>query len=88
MSRSKWKGSFITLKFLLKKKKRFKVWNRNFVIPSTLINKHAFVHNGKIHKNIKITREKVGFKFGEFSFTRTPGVKIKPKNKLQATKKK
>jgi ribosomal protein S19 len=35
------------------------------------------VHNGKEFKKIFITREKIGFKFGEFSFTKKYTKKIK-----------
>ncbi len=89
MSRSKWKGSFFNLKFLtFKKKKLIKIWNRNSVIPSSLINKSILVHNGIKYKIIKITREKIGFKFGEFSFTRALERKSNPKKKTRIIKKK
>jgi len=35
------------------------------------------VHNGKEFKNVVVTREKLGYKFGEFSFTRKYNVKQK-----------
>lgn len=72
MSRSKWKGPFldkIFLKTLVLKKPWFKVWSRRSVLTSNLIGKKVFIHNGQIFKSIIITREKVGFKFGEFSLT-------------------
>ena len=70
MCRSNWKGNFIT-RFLLKKvTKDVKVWSRNSVVPSNLIGLYAFIHNGKNFKKLLITREKVGFKFGDFAFTR------------------
>jgi len=78
MSRSKWKLPYVVLpliKSILISKKKVKVWSRNSVIPSALINKQVLVHNGKAFKSVFITREKVGFKFGEFSFTRTKGTK-------------
>jgi ribosomal protein S19 len=34
------------------------------------VGKKVLVYNGKNFKQVKVTREKVGFKFGEFSFTR------------------
>jgi len=42
------------------------------------------VHNGKEFKNVVVTREKLGYKFGEFSFTR----KYKVKQNLTQKKKK
>lgn len=78
MCRSKWKGNFIdnaiaklAQKKHLSSKKKIKIWSRDSVVPAFLIGKTVFIHNGKDFKKIKITREKVGFKFGEFSITRT-----------------
>lgn len=73
MSRSKWKSNFLdnflkNEKFYTKKKKY--VWSRRSVIPENLINQIVFVYNGKEFNKVYITREKVGFKFGDFSMTR------------------
>lgn len=75
MSRSFWKGSFIEKKLLKKEFK--KIWYRHSCIPFYLIGKKVLVHNGIIFKKIYITREKVGYKFGDFSFTRKFTKKIK-----------
>jgi ribosomal protein S19 len=84
MSRSKWKKVFISIKLKkINKEKKIIVWSRASVIPEFFINKNVFVYNGKIFKKLLITREKVGFKFGEFIFT-----KIKPKLRLKKSKKK
>ena len=85
MSRAKWKGSFIAKHLLRKNTYKFdkiKIWSRNSVIPFFLIDKTVIVHNGKIFKKLYISREKVGFKFGEFIFT-----KIRPKAKILKKKK-
>jgi small subunit ribosomal protein S19 len=80
MSRSKWKGMFCNLKFLkLTSKKNLKIWSRSSSIPFFLLGKIVFVHNGKDFKKIFITREKIGYKFGEFSFTRKLGLRKKIK---------
>lgn len=87
MSRSTWKGKFIyqnllSTKFLKRKEK--KIWARNSTIPSTLIGKFVHIHNGKKFIKIFINREKVGFKFGEFSYTRNftrKEIKIKSNKK-------
>jgi len=42
-----------------------------------LLGQTVFVYNGKEFKNVVITREKLGFKFGEFSFNRKYNVKQK-----------
>ena len=84
MTRSLWKGPFMDPSFIkllyCKNKKISKIWSRSSVIPSALIGDTVFVHNGKEFKRIIITREKVGFKFGEFSFSR------KYTNKQKVTK--
>jgi len=35
-----------------------------------LIGKNVFIYNGKVFKKVSITREKVGYKFGDFCSTR------------------
>jgi small subunit ribosomal protein S19 len=82
MSRSLWKGLFIDPKLLKNKKQKAnsKIWSRSSAIPSSLIGETVFVHNGKEFKRVSITREKIGFKFGEFSFTRRYTLKQKTQN--------
>jgi len=84
MSRSKWKGYFISSSLLKIKNvsKNLKIWNRDSTISKKFVDKSVFIHNGKVFKKIKITQEKVGFKFGEFSFTR-----IQQKKKIKISKK-
>jgi ribosomal protein S19 len=80
MSRSKWKGNFIDLAILRTKnnpKKQVKLWSRRSVIPSFLLGSTVLVYNGKEFKKILITREKIGFKFGEFCTTRRYKSKFK-----------
>lgn len=96
MSRSIWKGNFVS-KSLLKNtfrkkvqndiddKETFKIWNRNSSIPYFLINKTVLVHTGKEFKKVFVNRKKIGFKFGEFAYTRNFK---KPIDKKLKTKKK
>lgn len=71
MSRSKWKGKFISNVFLKKTlKKQKKIWSRSSTITADFIGQTISVYNGKEFKNIYITRNKIGFKFGQFIFTR------------------
>lgn len=85
MSRSIWKGYFIDTFFfrnLKKRQKNLKIWSRQSTIPENLIGVTVFVHNGQSFKNLNITREKVGFKFGAFIKTRTkPSMTKIKKNK-------
>tara|TARA_Y100001968_G_scaffold191346_1_gene175330 strand:+ start:120 stop:386 length:267 start_codon:yes stop_codon:yes gene_type:complete len=81
MGRSLWKGPFISSAILRRSrtesKNNFKIWSRNSVIPEFLLGQTVLVHNGKEFKKIVVTREKLGFKLGEFSFTRKYNVKQK-----------
>jgi small subunit ribosomal protein S19 len=77
MTRSKWKGPYIEANIFKKNVKNRKVWGRSCTIPGFLIGETVLIHNGREFKRITVTRDKVGFKFGEFSFTR----KFVPKSK-------
>jgi small subunit ribosomal protein S19 len=59
MSRSIWKGPFISKKAI-----------RNSVIIPEYLNKTFQIHNGKIFKKLFITQDMIGHKFGEFVLTR------------------
>jgi small subunit ribosomal protein S19 len=85
MSRSKWKGPYLT-RFFLKKKlnsanKQILIYNRNLTIPFFLLGKSVFIHNGKEFIKTFVSRDKIGFKFGEFSYTRKIGIKSKKNSK-------
>jgi ribosomal protein S19 len=66
--------------------KRSKIWSRSSVIPAFLIGEVVFIHNGKEFKRIVITRDKVGYKFGEFSFTRKAASKFKINSQMNIKK--
>jgi len=74
------KSKTFSPKFFFKKKTFLKIWNRDSIIPYILINQTVFVYNGKIFKKIYISRDNVGYKFGEFVFTKKSPKKIKKKN--------
>ena len=92
MGRARWKGSFVE-KFALNKLNAksnlnyINIWSRRSVIPSSFISKKVFVYTGNRFKPVFITREKVGFKFGEFCITRNSQTKKKEKNKKGKNKK-
>lgn len=78
MSRSKWKGPFIDNSIFKRiNNKKLKIWSRSSVIPYFLLGETVLVHNGREFKKVIITREKIGYKFGEFSFTRKHVSKMK-----------
>lgn len=81
MSRAIWKGLFCDIsinKKYIANNKKIEVKSRQSSIPEFLLNKTVFIHNGKTYKKLLITREKLGYKFGEFAFTK---VKAKTKEK-------
>jgi len=86
MCRSNWKGNFIEKSILKKAEKDIRIWCRHSVVPSNFVGLSVFIHNGKEFKKILITREKVGFKFGDFVLTRKHVFKQKL-NKTQILKK-
>lgn len=81
MGRSIWKNNYLNFSFFrkIRNNKKIYIWSRATTIPHNLIGFTVFVHNGKIFKKVKITREKIGFKFGMF---------VKTRNKIILKKKK
>ena len=78
MTRSKWKYNLIKTSLRQKDSNQtIKIWKKNEAIPNFLIGKNILIYNGKIFKKINVTRNKVGYKFGEFITTRKFNKKIK-----------
>jgi ribosomal protein S19 len=46
------------------------VWDRSKKISPAVIHKTVYVYSGKEFKKVLITRDKIGYTFGEFCFTR------------------
>jgi len=83
MSRSKWKGFFQKLVNVNKKilsKQPLKIWSRSSVISSRFLERNVLISTGNNFKKIFITRAHLGYKFGEFSPTRS--IKRKTKKKI------
>jgi small subunit ribosomal protein S19 len=75
MSRSSWKGPFIEKSFFklrLKKqnKTELKIWSRKSTILPYLVGQTINIHNGKKFLKLKITKQMLGHKLGEFVPTR------------------
>lgn len=74
MSRAKWKGFYINSNYsnILSDESinQKYIWSRNSIITEDFLGKTVLIYNGKIFVSVKITREKLGYKFGEFSFSR------------------
>lgn len=72
---------FKKFNFTLKKKHKIFI-NRTSIIPKNLINEYIIIYKGNIFKKLYVTKYNVGYKLGEFSFTRKPFYyPIKEKNK-------
>lgn len=87
MSRSLWKGPFVHLKLLKKQGlvENSSIWSRNSIILSNFIGYKFLIHSGNMFKKFFVTREKIGYKFGEFCTTRS---KYFHKNKIKVKKSK
>ena len=86
MSRSIWKPLLILKEnSTLNNKQSILIKKRNFLISSFYLNKKIKIYNGKAFINIFIDKDKLGYKFGEFSYTRK---KVIHKTKKINTKKK
>lgn len=73
MSRSKWKGSFISNKHFKKNISNniYPVMPRNISIQSKFVGLNFKVHNGKDMVEIQITDNMIGYKLGSFVLTRS-----------------
>jgi len=69
MSRIKTKGIFFKVK-LTKDKEWIKIYNKNLTILPEYINKIINVYNGNSFINIKISKDMIGYKFGEYIYTK------------------
>ena len=68
--RSVWKGFFF---------KNSTILNNSSTLPNTVLKKKFFIYDGKSTRLVSIDRNMIGFKIGEFVFTRKMGVSHKKK---------
>jgi small subunit ribosomal protein S19 len=61
------------------KKPKIKTWSRSSTILPSWLNKTIYLHNGKKFDKIFIVEDIVGYKLGEFQFTRKKKVNHKKK---------
>lgn len=87
MTRSKWKGPYFKINLLSKliknienkNYKPIKIWSRGSTILKEFVDQDFEVHNGHRFIKVRVTKEMVGHKFGEFSSTRRYSIKKKKK---------
>ena len=71
MIRANWKGPYVNLKKLKTNTSQKPITvSRNTEIVPLFSGSTFTIHNGKKHINLKVTSEMIGYKFGEFVFTR------------------
>jgi ribosomal protein S19 len=79
MSRSTWKNAI----YFSKNIKKLIIWNRGTIISSKMLGKPCSVYTGKNFKRLYLTRDKIGYSFGDFCRTRKYTKKtVKLKNKV------
>lgn len=81
MKRAKWKGFFIKPEnYIDQTSNNSQKISRNSSIIPKFMERTFKIHNGKTFKEINVTREMLGHKFGEFFKTRV-GFEFKKKKK-------
>lgn len=75
MVRSIWKGPFVEKKTLevlnkLKKTRSIYTMDRKSNIVSSFIDRTFYIHNGHRYYRLQVNKEHLGFKLGNFSFTK------------------
>ena len=72
MSRSKWKGPYLSTRLLKNKtlKDRSKELSRSSTIMPFFVGKIYEIHNGLKRIPLKVTSSMIGYKFGEFLMTK------------------
>ena len=72
MSRSIWKGPFSEIKLpsVFRSNFKIKVWSRRSMILPIHLEKNFQIYNGKRFIGLKVSKQMVGHKFGEFALTR------------------
>ena len=78
MSRSQYKGFFFKIN-LINKKSRIYIYNKNLIILPEYINSFINIYNGQKFIPLKINEKMIGFKFGEFVYTRKKHIYKKKK---------
>jgi len=81
MCKSIWKPLFFNKNLFIKvfrlkkknsKKKYFLIYNKTSTIVNTFVGVLVRIYKGNLYRKLFITKYIIGFKFGEFAYTRKP----------------
>jgi len=86
MSRSKWKSFYISQNLIKSKNNNLNIFDRSSCISKHYLGQLVKIYNGKDFKILNVTRDKIGYKFGEFANTRKIFEKKKKKKITKKTK--
>ena len=81
MSRNNKKSPFFKYNLINNQKKWIKIFNKNLVIMPQDIDVNYNIYNGKNFIKLKITKDMLGYKFGEFINTKKKHIYKKLKKK-------
>jgi small subunit ribosomal protein S19 len=70
MSRSHFKGPFISPTIFFNQKNYLKLFSKHSMILPEYVDRIVNVYNGKIFVRLRITEPMIGRRFGEFVYTR------------------
>lgn len=90
MSRSSWKGDLELNLNRINFIPKIRIYDKSYIILPEYVGKFFEIHRGKDFYKLEITEEMVGFRFGDFVFTRAvePEHHLKKKKKLLLMKRK
>ena len=75
MTRALWKGPFCELDLQeAGLAQDHKIWSRRSVVLPEFLGREFAIHNGKTFIRVRVVREMIGHKFGEFATTRKRAV--------------
>ena len=89
--RSVWKGLITTKPFIFNFKNNFKqedikkiIYERNCSIIKPMLKSTVLIYNGKSFRSVRLQKDMLAHKLGEFSFTKkNPILNIKSKKKFR-----
>ena len=84
--RSLWKIKYVKSVFYKNKKKTIPLLKRDSIIIAPWINKNISVHVGNNFKKILVERKHLGYKVGEFAFSRKYTKKVVKSNSKNSKK--